>query len=220
MYRLPLFPLNTVLFPKMPLSLHVFEERYKLMMQRCLSERKPFGVVLIESGAEVEGFGGQTIPYTVGCTAVINHVQTLPMGRLNLTAIGEQRFSVTGLEPGQPYLVGQVENLTLDMTANSALIRTPADRLRLWIERYLSVLEQTERVQFDRAQLPVNNADLAYLAAAILKIPNEEKQALLAENDLLALLRSLRKIYRKEVTILDVMLEASEKEEPLPFSLN
>ena len=55
MFEIPLFPLNTVLFPGMPLSLHIFEERYKLMIKHCLDEECPFGVLLIREGKEVDG---------------------------------------------------------------------------------------------------------------------------------------------------------------------
>ena len=74
MLRLPLFPLNTVLFPKMPITLHIFEERYKQMIQHCLSEQIPFGVVLIKQGVEVNG---SAEPYLVGCTARITHTHHL-----------------------------------------------------------------------------------------------------------------------------------------------
>ena len=53
--ELPLFPLPTVLFPGMALPLHVFEERYKLMIGECIRDSRPFGVVLIKSGPEVGG---------------------------------------------------------------------------------------------------------------------------------------------------------------------
>ena len=67
---LPLFPLNTVLFPNMVLPLHVFEERYKLMINTCLAQDKPFGVVLIYSGTEA---GGPAVPHSVGTVARIAH---------------------------------------------------------------------------------------------------------------------------------------------------
>ena len=55
MPRIPLFPLNLVLFPRQGLPLHIFEERYKLMINRCIDESAPFGVVLIKRGDEVGG---------------------------------------------------------------------------------------------------------------------------------------------------------------------
>ena len=54
-YKLPLFPLNMVLFPGLPISLHIFEERYRLMIARCIEQNGPFGVVLIREGREVGG---------------------------------------------------------------------------------------------------------------------------------------------------------------------
>ncbi|MBF6600779.1 MAG: LON peptidase substrate-binding domain-containing protein [Dehalococcoidia bacterium] len=71
---LRLFPLQTVLFPGMRLPLHIFEERYKIMVRECIDEDAPFGVVLIRSGAEV---GGGAIPHDVGTTARIIQVEYL-----------------------------------------------------------------------------------------------------------------------------------------------
>lgn len=107
--ELPLFPLNTVLFPGATLPLHVFEERYKQMINQCLASRTPFGVLLIRSGNEV---GTPTEPFEIGTTASIAHVQRLQEGRLNLVCVGGQRFRVLRTVSDEPYLVGEVETLT------------------------------------------------------------------------------------------------------------
>ncbi len=66
--KIPLFPLKTVLFPGMPINLHIFEERYRLMINRCIDEQLPFGVVLIQKGEEALGpFWPNS--HQVGCTA-------------------------------------------------------------------------------------------------------------------------------------------------------
>ena len=70
MFELPLFPLNIVLFPGMPLSLHIFEDRYKLLIGKCLQERQPFGVVLIKKG--IEALGPLAEPHHIGCTAFVS----------------------------------------------------------------------------------------------------------------------------------------------------
>lgn len=57
MMTLPLFPLNTVLFPGIPVYLHIFEARYKQMIEQCIAEERSFGVVLIREGVEVGGSG-------------------------------------------------------------------------------------------------------------------------------------------------------------------
>src|SRR5437667_12828417 len=81
MVELPLFPLNTVLFPTAPLTLHIFEERYKDMVSRCIAEDIPFGVVLIREGREV---GAPSLPFEVGTTAQSVSVAQLVHGRSHL----------------------------------------------------------------------------------------------------------------------------------------
>ncbi len=106
--ELPLFPLNTVLFPGASLPLHIFEERYKQMINQCLESGSAFGVLLIRSGNEV---GVPAEPFGVGTTASIVHVQRLQEGRLNLVCLGGQRFRVVRSLGEQPYPVGEVETL-------------------------------------------------------------------------------------------------------------
>src|SRR4051794_30925127 len=79
--RIPLFPLGTVLFPGMPLPLHVFEPRYQELVRGCLEGDRTFGGCLIRSGQEV---GGPADPYPVGTTCEILQVDRLDGGRLRL----------------------------------------------------------------------------------------------------------------------------------------
>src|SRR5437588_780370 len=83
---LPLFPLNAVLFPHMPLPLHVFEPRYRQMIADCLEEGHSFGVVAIREGSET----GPTTPYDVGTLAKIVHIDRLEDGRMNLLVAEKQ----------------------------------------------------------------------------------------------------------------------------------
>src|SRR5436853_683939 len=106
--ELPLFPLNVVLFPGMRLPLHIFEDRYKLMIGTCMVTDQTFGVSLIQSGREV---GGPAEVHPVGTTARIVEVERLPEGRLNLVAVGVDRFRIIERIDGQPYAQGRVELL-------------------------------------------------------------------------------------------------------------
>jgi uncharacterized protein len=90
---IPLFPLNTVLFPHGPLPLRIFETRYVDMVKYCMREQSPFGVVLIRAGSEV-GTGAVGETSTVGTTARINDFNPLPDGLLGITCQGERKFSV------------------------------------------------------------------------------------------------------------------------------
>jgi Lon protease-like protein len=220
MVRLPLFPLNTVLFPGMPIYLHIFEDRYKLMIGRCLEAREPFGIVLLKSGSEVEGFGAEVEPYTTGCSAVITQVQPVGDGRLNLVAVGHERFRILSHHHDEPYLTGDVEYLPFTSPGGASL-RPQVQRLRGWLERYLQVLERVENVSFDREQMPEDPLSLTYLAAYILRLPSEEKQALLLEDNALELVHTLRTIYRRETMFLEIMATPQPAEPTQgPFTLN
>lgn len=103
---LRLFPLEqTVLFPGAPITLTVFEPRYRQLLYECLQERVPFGIALLRSGREVGGYGD---PHEVGTTARIGTVGRLPDGRLRLEAIGERRFRIERLDHTRPYLRAEV----------------------------------------------------------------------------------------------------------------
>src|SRR5260370_10948037 len=108
--KLPLFPLNTVLFPGMALPLHIFEPRYRLMIEECLNTGGAFGIVLISSGREV---GEPAVPHSVGTTAHISGVERLPDGRFNIEIIGQQRFHIVSLENDQAYLTGTIAEFPL-----------------------------------------------------------------------------------------------------------
>jgi len=87
----PLFPLNTVLFPGGPLSLRIFEPRYLDMVRRCLREHSVFGVVLILEGEEA---GAAARVADTGSSARLVDFDTLPDGLLGVVGVGEQRFRV------------------------------------------------------------------------------------------------------------------------------
>ncbi|MBE2220120.1 MAG: LON peptidase substrate-binding domain-containing protein [Anaerolineae bacterium] len=212
-YELPLFPLNTVLFPGMPLPLHVFEERYKKMVQVCLDEKRPFGVVLIRSGV-AEG-GPVAYPYEIGCAADIVEVQRLEDGRLLIMAVGQERFRIVALDHTLPYLVGKVEPLPLQPEPEEA-IEYYVNELTPWLLEYLVFLADMGQVEFDPAQMPENNEDLVYLASAAIQLPPEEKQVILENEKATGILQDLIAKYREEVTL----LRLKPKQDQGIFSLN
>ena len=175
MPRLPLFLLKTVLFPNMQLPLHVFEERYRLMIGRCLEEHAPFGVVLIRSGEEV---GGSAEPYDVGTSARIARLQRLDDGRMNLVVLGEQRFRVAHLDRSEPYLSGQVTFLDSEDPDTSEAEEEAQRVAALFGEQFrllLAVTGQWTR----RLSLPGVPDALADFIAANIDVPPATKQDLL-----------------------------------------
>src|SRR5438132_10391791 len=91
LYKVPVFPLNTVLFPSMPLPLHIFEERYRAMVQDIKHGDKRFCVALIKEGEEV---GSDAAPCQVACLAEVVHLQALADGRYFLLAVGVERVRI------------------------------------------------------------------------------------------------------------------------------
>jgi uncharacterized protein len=216
MFELPLFPLNTVLFPGMPLSLHIFEERYKQMINLCVEKREPFGVVLIEQGREV---GLAAKPHLVGTTAHITRVQQLSQGRMNIVAVGHERFRILSLSYDRAYLVGQVELYPLEP---SRPIGNQRARLRPLVERYLQILKDAGQIQFDPTQLPNDSLTFAYLSAVLLQVPMTQKQKLLAAPSTDTMMAELRQMYLRELALLSAMqvLAGEEAASLGPFSLN
>jgi Lon protease-like protein len=221
--ELPLFPLNTVLFPGMPLELHIFEERYKLMIGECIEHQSPFGIVLLEEGRpELDPLGvtPQSKPFLVGCTAQIMQVNALTQGRMNITVVGRERFQIQELYHDKPYLRGSVELYPL-AEGTSRSLQPVAFYLQRWVERYLNVLERTGQLHFDASQLPDDPSTISYLAAVLLQgVSMKQKQELLAADSLLAMMFNLCKLYRREVTFLEMLIDPPEIDDSLPFSLN
>src|SRR5215470_79059 len=105
--EIPLFPLpNLVLFPNIVVPLHIFEERYKLMINGCIERDEAFGLVLLRSGAQEES--EETI-HRVGVTARVIQVERLDDGRLNILSQGEERFRIYRFIQREPYWKGAVD---------------------------------------------------------------------------------------------------------------
>ncbi|GAB4468653.1 MAG: LON peptidase substrate-binding domain-containing protein [Anaerolineae bacterium] len=206
MKELPLFPLNTVLFPGMVLPLHIFEPRYRLMINRCIRYNQPFGVVLIHHGVEV---GGEAVPHPIGTSAYVTHVERLPDGRMDIHAVGYQRFKIHELRRDRPYLVGLVEDIPIESGETLETARL-AKEIGAALRRYLETFTGAVGASFPLDNLPSESVGLAYLTAIALPLPLEEKQHLLTIDDLVTLLRTEQVILRRERLLLDLMIRRKE----------
>jgi len=218
MVELPLFPLNTVLFPDMQLKLHIFEERYKIMINECYENKKPFGVVLIESGQEA--LGPVAKPYDIGCTAEITQLQKLPFGRMNIVTQGGQRFRINQIKQEYPYLLGDVEFISLH-DDDPKIINTLTSKLRPLVMRYTRILSEVGEMQFDLSQIPKDAQSLAHIAASLLQSESKQKQKLLEVETTSGLLSELMGIYRLETVLLEVRSSPPDESFDIgPFSSN
>ena len=218
MPEIPLFPLNTVLFPGMQVKLHIFEDRYKMMINRCIEADIPFGIVLISSGQEA--LGPVATPSEVGCSAKIIEVQRLPLERKNIVAVGHQRFRIRSLDRSNPYLVGDVSFFS-PQEDDPNLARRFSRALRPLLVRYLDILATAEDLQFDADQIPRTPKSLAQVASILLQTDNEQKQELLSLDNMSGLLRLLVEIYRLETVLLAIRLSPPGDDFNIgPFSSN
>lgn len=194
-HRLPLFPLNTVLFPGMPITLHIFEERYRLMIGRCLEQKAPFGVVLIREGEEVNS---DVVPYLVGTTAQIGDSLRLDDGRYYLVAVGQRRFRIQYIAQRHPYLIGSVAYLPEESAAAAV---EQADQLRALYAHYWAALAAATGHRHTPDRLPEDVIELTFWMAHRLQLGNVHKQRWL-EADVATRLREMSAAIRAELMLL------------------
>lgn len=176
--ELPLFPLpEVVLFPTRPLPLHIFEFRYRIMMNTILESDRRFGVLMIDP---VNG----TIA-NVGCCAEILHCQRLPDDRMKLLALGQQRFRVLEYVREKPYRVGLVEWIEdQPPTKDLRPLASEVEQLLRDVVRLSSKLtEQNIELPNDLPDLPT---ELSYWIGSNLYGVAPEQQALLEIQDTVA----------------------------------
>ena len=108
----PLFPLpNVVLFPDVPLPLHVFEPRYRALVTDALSSHRTIGMTLLKPGYEADYHGRPPI-YPIGCSGSIVREERLDDGRYNIVLHGRERFRIVEEQQGAPYRLALVEPLS------------------------------------------------------------------------------------------------------------
>jgi uncharacterized protein len=212
---LPLFPLNVVLFPHMPLPLHIFEPRYRQMVADCLEEGHSFGVVAIREASET----GPSTPYDVGTLAKIVRIDRLDDGRMNLLVMGASRFTVVRTAEDRPYLRGEIRIIPEtgdDLDATARLTEVTAVSFR----QYSNLLRELVGQQPDEAEPPMEPELLSYLIAAALNLQVPERQSLLAEARTDSRLLLELRLLRKEIALLKQMVAHAAAAAKVKTSLN
>jgi len=196
------------------MPLHIFEPRYRLLIRRCTERHRPFGIVLIRNGSEVDP---SAEPYHVGTEAKIVAESPLSDGRSYIVTRGERRFAVENLIPdAEPYLVGQVRYLDEadgDGAASHASVALEA--LGAYLLAVVAVTDDSrgERALADdlRDALP---RDLAYRIAGSLAVDAPQQQALLELETASARLKEETRILNRETELLrDLLVRLRERGE-------
>ncbi len=203
-HQLPLFPLDTVLFPGVPIFLHIFEPRYRKMIDICINERLPFGVVHLEKR---EGEEPVAVPSEIGCSAEIVQVERLDNGTLNIVAVGQDRFRILNTNSMEPYLQGEVELLPMQISGDDYQLEQLSSSLQGLLPVYVETLKQIGEFEVQWDDLPQDPVELAYLAAYILQIESDQKQQFLNQHEALETLRSIEGTYRTEIRMLQGLVD-------------
>lgn len=169
--RIPLFPLNTVLFPGGDLNLRIFEQRYLRMISDCLTRDAPFGISLIDSGEEV---GGLAVPCRIGTLVRIVDWEQRPEGLLGITVRGEQRFAIVEYEADAHQLL-HADVTLLDNAPSTAL----SEKFQPLAELLLRILEQLGDADRLQHAQPGDATWVGCRLAELLPLPLHEKQRLL-----------------------------------------
>ncbi len=186
--RLPLFPLEAVLFPGATLPLHIFEPRYREMVGRCLEHDEPFGVCLILEGEEV---GGPAVPHRVGTEAAIIASQRHGDGRYSIVVEGRRRFEIVRLAETRPVLHADVRVLEENDGADDDALAAAVAKL---FEGVLENLELSGQAVIDETWKELDARSLSYKIAAAIPVEEDAKQELLEIPDTGSRLRRIAEV--------------------------
>lgn len=169
--ELPLFPLpDVVLFPGRPLPLHIFEDRYRLMINTVLEGDRKFGVLLWNPTISKS--------VNVGCATEIGEVIKLKDGRMNIMTLGLQRFRIVEIVKQLPYLVGKVEWLDDSKPdADTLAVGDQVDRSLREVVRLANKLTNKENIIPD--DLPSDPLQLSFWVASLFFNSSDDRQELL-----------------------------------------
>lgn len=209
--RLRLFPLNAVLFPGAALNLHVFEPRYKQMINDCMKEGVGFGVVLIREGREA---GDPSVePHQVGSVAEILEITQLPFDRFYISTVGRERFRITKIVSREPYLTVEVEPIA-EVSVAPERLESLTGRVRTAFLEYLKLIVEFSG-QEANVDLPDDPLHTSFAVGDALQVADSMKQRLLELEDTkqrlmveLAFLRRLLPQLRKLLERRNVELES------------
>ncbi|MGH9329344.1 MAG: LON peptidase substrate-binding domain-containing protein [Vicinamibacterales bacterium] len=185
--EIPIFPLpNVVLFPHVFLPLHIFESRYRAMVEDALAGDRIIGMVLLRPGWE-GSYEHRPPVYPVGCAGLITHADRLTDGRFNIVLRGLEKFRILGESHEQTYRLARVDTIAEMLTAGDRPLVT-AERRRL--ESMVAPGGDSPRPE---RVLPkgMPDEDLVNAHAQYLELEPVEKQALLERDGLVERCRSL-----------------------------
>jgi uncharacterized protein len=219
--RLPVFALHAVVFPHLPLPIHVFEERYRAMAADVMADGSPYGgrfvVSMITDGAEV---GGEATTQAIGTICEVHSAERFPDGRWMIIAVGVARARLRAVDRSGPYAVVDAEPMDDPAGGDAASLLPGVQRA---LDTYLATVkrfvvraasggsnepqEPTVAATLDKVlkpiQLPDDPVAASYAIGGVLQIELSRKQQLLELPDAASRLRAELELLRRESRLLD-----------------
>lgn len=188
--EIPLFPLNTVLFPGGKLPLKVFEPRYMEMVSACLKEKKTFGICLIRAGQET---GSPAQPEQVGCIAEIVDWDMQQLGVLDIVVIGTQRFCIEASHTEKTGLVmARIANIAEELPLPLAKQHQACATVLRHIVEHLGVERFASPLRYD------DSVWVGYRLAELLPLKRSVRQNMLVMNDSLVRIEILHRFLSQQ----------------------
>lgn len=196
--ELPLFPLPIVLFPGVPLPLHIFEPRYRQMLTDVRKDNSLFGLSYFDPASSTSE---RPPPGHIGCAAEISETQTMPDGRSNILTVGLVRYRADDyVDRGDPYLVARVSFFEDEEEDESLLGESSREVAQI----FTRIARAVRMINDERANLPdISDTDpqrLSFLVAAAMEVDTDVKQELLELRLTSERLRRLRDMLARAVT--------------------
>ena len=190
MPRLPIFPLQIVVFPGEEVPLHIFEPRYRQLVRDMNDSGEPFGIALLRRGAQAEE------THEIGCTVRIEQTEPFPDGRFNVMCRGEQRFRIIQRLDAAPYWIADVEFLDDPTDSESqdayAACTETAELYRQHLRMALALQNSWQR----RFRLPARPIRLINHIGSRVEAPPSVKQEVLKAGTAVEQLRLLARLLR------------------------
>ncbi|KQV73473.1 peptidase S16 [Nocardioides sp. Root122] len=201
---LPMFPLNTVVFPGMSVPLHVFEDRYRMLVRHLLTVEDPaqrvFGTVAIREGYEVGDHGAQSV-YRIGCVLQLTEVDRRDDGTFDIVAVARERLLLEEMQRGDEFPHGVAEVLTEpEVDVPQELL----ERARATFTAFRVAMAELQGDPFS-GTLPRDPDYLAWTLSALAPLPMAERQSLLEADDATERLKLVTRLLTAELRAINVI---------------
>lgn len=198
--RIPLFPLNLVLFPGTAVPLHLFEPRYRQLLKDVREADSRFGII-----CTIPGVAERALPHgRVGCVAEVTEAELLPDGRSNIVVAGRERFALAKFVSDEaPYHVVRGKPVEDNADESRVALALAADEVASNFKRVVRAVNTLNDDSSPPPVLPENPAQLPWTIGAMIDLDLEARQRLLAERSPAARLASIDAVLRKALPDLE-----------------